>query len=515
MADFTESFRLGLAIAQQEKQAELARQAEGRKLLLGVVENFGDLAKMPKEFRGVAVDSYNQTFQALTGKPMAESLVKMLKSGNDEILQQTFGAMVDLIGADKSLTFDAIAPALAGDPSKLPEVLKSLNDQMVARRNREALGQIVGNIADISTNTDIPASWAEAVDPDDPAAQFLVKMRRLEAARNRALALGDEGRKVAESISKQIEELNERGQRIFKSPENMMAFRLFGKRDAGSLTPEEAEIVRQAIDADNISLKAREAKAVETARELDTPIPRNEAQAHGLDNRITQRQLSEAGVQLPPIEQAKKHQQDYENYRKTLQVADNLQKAIQSTSGASLGPTGWVTRTYNFITGQIDALAQLVGADPNLSRTVLDPNNEAYANFWQQTGIQSSKQRALMVDLAFLAAEANNQTGRAVSEPDVLRFMRQIGAEAGDQQTALTLIQQFKEGLVQRFQSSEETLYSSANRAGLRKPLSLELTVPESLNPSAARASPPKGNITDPNRRARLEELRRKQGGGR
>lgn len=510
--DFSDNFRLGLAIAQKQQATEAAKQLEGRKLLLDTVQGFGDLAKMPKEFRAVAVDSYNQIFTSLTGKPMAESLVKMLKSGNDEVLQNTFGALTKLMGTDPSITFDQVAPALAGDPKQLPALLKTINEQMVQNKTRETLGDIARDTADISTNTTQPASHADNVAADNRRDQFIVKLRRLESARNRALATGsDEGRKAAEVYSGLIDELNAQSNEIFKSPEHMMAYRLYSVSDPAMLSPAQANVVRQALDTEGINVKTREAVSVETAKTLDTPIAPKEARVYGLKPGVTERQLASADYKLPPLEQAQKLNVDLQNYRNTLQVADRLQKFIASTGGASLGEAGALTRIYNAVTGQVSAFAELLGLDPKTVSEITNPNNEAYANFWEETGIKSSQQRALMVSLAFMAGQANDQTGRAVSEPDVLRFMREVGGDARDPKTALHMIQQFKEGMVNKFKSSEKTLYGTVLEKGLREPADITATPMPELT---GRSGPPvDGKLEDPKDRARLERLRKKFGG--
>lgn len=93
----------------------------------------------------------------------------------------------------------------------------------------------------------------------------------------------------------------------------------------------------------------------------------------------------------------------------------------------------------NTFVGQAGALvndlraeARAVGRALNLEfeSSVLDP--ASYEDTFAELGIDNRRMQSMVTSLAFQAAAARGQTGRAVSDRDVQRFVREVGASASD-----------------------------------------------------------------------------------
>jgi hypothetical protein len=74
------------------------------------------------------------------------------------------------------------------------------------------------------------------------------------------------------------------------------------------------------------------------------------------------------------------------------------------------------------------AIARAFGKD--FDESVLEPSN--YAGDFDDLGIQNNRMRSIITSLAFQAAAASGQTGRSVSDADVRRFIKEVGAGTSD-----------------------------------------------------------------------------------
>ena len=74
------------------------------------------------------------------------------------------------------------------------------------------------------------------------------------------------------------------------------------------------------------------------------------------------------------------------------------------------------------------AIARAIGA--NFDDSVLDP--ASYSSEFDSLGIQNERMRGLITSLAFQAAAASGQSGRDISNADVLRFVKEVGANSSD-----------------------------------------------------------------------------------
>lgn len=71
-------------------------------------------------------------------------------------------------------------------------------------------------------------------------------------------------------------------------------------------------------------------------------------------------------------------------------------------------------------------------------------------------GIENRRMQSLITSMAFQAAAASGQTGRAISDRDVQRFIREIGASASDPDAFATVLRDVAERTDRRFRTNFE-----------------------------------------------------------
>jgi len=91
----------------------------------------------------------------------------------------------------------------------------------------------------------------------------------------------------------------------------------------------------------------------------------------------------------------------------------------------------FVARTASFVNDmQQEAIAVARLMDADIDANLLDP--AGYEKEFDKLGIENARMRSLITSLAFQAAAASGQTGRAISNKDIERFITEIGASSSD-----------------------------------------------------------------------------------
>lgn len=152
------------------------------------------------------------------------------------------------------------------------------------------------------------------------------------------------------------------------------------------------------------------------------------------------------------------------NTERAVKLIDNLSTELEKpNAGVSVGFLGSVSEVANNIRSQVEAGAkaagglsardEMRGSDPRAVeiRTTVDRvmnENQQQFRALQQQGIDTAKIRALIEDLAYAQAKANDPSGR-VSNQDVERAGRQVGMGLGDPVAMKSVLGDLRERTIQ------------------------------------------------------------------
>lgn len=114
--------------------------------------------------------------------------------------------------------------------------------------------------------------------------------------------------------------------------------------------------------------------------------------------------------------------------------------------------TAGVARFANDLQQEATAFASNMGLD--IEEGALDPSN--YEGEFQELGIENAQMKSLLTSLAFQAAAASGQTGRSVSDRDVQRFIKEVGAQNADPMAFAQTLRDVANRAVRRFQTNYE-----------------------------------------------------------
>lgn len=148
------------------------------------------------------------------------------------------------------------------------------------------------------------------------------------------------------------------------------------------------------------------------------------------------------------------------NTERAVGLIDGLQTELDKpNSGVSVGFLGSLSEVANNIRSQVESGAkalgglsardELRGADPQAREVagtvdrVMQENSARFAAL-QQQGIDTARIRALIEDLAYAQAKANDPSGR-VSNQDVERAGRQVGMGLGDPVAMKEVLKELRE----------------------------------------------------------------------
>lgn len=142
--------------------------------------------------------------------------------------------------------------------------------------------------------------------------------------------------------------------------------------------------------------------------------------------------------------------------RQAIESANDIQRLVAGRPDL-LGVAGRIARLTDDVAAQAVGLANLTGLNVTASR---DPS--AYAEAFREMGgtaAESAQVQSAIVNMAFAAAAASGQSGRSVSDKDVERFVKEIGASTSSPNTFISVLESFKERVDRNYQiAAEETL---------------------------------------------------------
>lgn len=139
--------------------------------------------------------------------------------------------------------------------------------------------------------------------------------------------------------------------------------------------------------------------------------------------------------------------------RSFIHTANDAIELIQNTPDVNTF-TGRAAGLVNDLQAEANALGRSMGLDFNAE--TLDPS--AHSETFDNLGIQSQRMRSMITSLAFQAAAASGQTGRSVSDRDVQRFIREVGAQASDPRAFEQVLKDVSNRVSRRFRITHEVM---------------------------------------------------------
>jgi len=148
---------------------------------------------------------------------------------------------------------------------------------------------------------------------------------------------------------------------------------------------------------------------------------------------------------------------------------------------------GGAAAIVNNLQQEARAIGRSLGVD--IDESLLDPST--HSSTFDELGIQNQRMRSLINALAFQAAAASGQTGRSVSDRDVTRFIREIGADAADPRAFARVLRDVADRSARNFLINFET------RTGGEFESSLGLDQLPAFGPSGLTEDTTLGDLSD------------------
>ena len=76
---------------------------------------------------------------------------------------------------------------------------------------------------------------------------------------------------------------------------------------------------------------------------------------------------------------------------------------------------------------------------------------------WESLGIRTNEMKSKLLDLAYVVAAARGQTGRALSDKDVARFLKILGTDRADYRSVVATLTGVKERLAEEYAIAHNT----------------------------------------------------------
>lgn len=113
----------------------------------------------------------------------------------------------------------------------------------------------------------------------------------------------------------------------------------------------------------------------------------------------------------------------------------------------ALTATGRAISISRAIANEAEAVARTFGVE------IPEGLNDAarYVSTFEELGVDNARARGMLTNLAYAAAAASGQEGRAVSDRDVKRFLERIGGGYLDPQARVALLDDFAEEIADQF----------------------------------------------------------------
>lgn len=144
--------------------------------------------------------------------------------------------------------------------------------------------------------------------------------------------------------------------------------------------------------------------------------------------------------------------------RNALGTALSLQDLIRKGGPGALSAPGAIASLAINLRANVQGFAQITGVDvgsfeDGADISTADARAEGIFRELNVSATMNAQIKSTIVNLAFAAAAASAQTGRAVSDKDYERFVRELAANASDPKIFTTVIDRFTERINRNFQN--------------------------------------------------------------
>ena len=136
------------------------------------------------------------------------------------------------------------------------------------------------------------------------------------------------------------------------------------------------------------------------------------------------------------------------NKRKANAALSNAIQFIKTNPSANT-ITASVAAFTNEVKAEINGALRVIGKGKINDPSVL--NLETYNSTFEELGIKSNVLKSKFLDLAYIVAAARGQTGRALSDKDIDRFIRILGTGTGDYKTVVATLTDLQQRLSEEY----------------------------------------------------------------
>ena len=136
------------------------------------------------------------------------------------------------------------------------------------------------------------------------------------------------------------------------------------------------------------------------------------------------------------------------NKRKANAALNNAIEFIKENPSANT-ITASVAAFTNEIKAEINGALRVIGKGKIEDPSVL--NLETYNSTFEKLGIKSNVLKSKFLDLAYIVAAARGQTGRALSDRDINRFIEILGTGTGDYKTVIATLTDLQQRLSEEY----------------------------------------------------------------
>lgn len=193
-------------------------------------------------------------------------------------------------------------------------------------------------------------------------------------------------------------------------------------------------------------------------------------QGNSKDAKSVQAQIDALGASatvdprtLEKTDKTKKEIVDLEvNYKNIVDTGNQVLSLIDEGGEGAVDTAGKVAQGITGITSTLTGLAQNFGVDISKFESGASADErvaKAESILGKASGV-SAQIRSALVDLAYAAAAANGQTGKAVSDKDFENNLRQLGSGSGGMKNFKSTLISFLERNQSKFKNKHEALNS-------------------------------------------------------
>ena len=148
--------------------------------------------------------------------------------------------------------------------------------------------------------------------------------------------------------------------------------------------------------------------------------------------------------------------------RQAIASIDNAIEFVLKNPGANT-IIGDVAAFTNDVKAEINQVLRVIGKGKIETTDVLNLNsyNEAIPGTefggWESLGIRTNEMKSKLLDLAYIVAAARGQTGRALSDKDVARFIQILGTNRADYKSVVATLNSVKQTLANEYAIAHNT----------------------------------------------------------